>query len=685
MGRGLRRTAEPGREAHMSRGGPLPRTLLPASFLGGLTEAGGECLIEGGAWYEAAEPGDGLDYRFESGALAGLAFLTADLLATGIDLPVLRLTLREGESGPAFHMDFGLLNQCAARMAVPLAAVSQNRWRYSRRGAWLKPCCGGDAVDLRKVDRMTLVVLRMGDRPLRWCMGPIAPTLVEPPPLEGPALPAGPLIDPFGQSTLRDWPGKTRSEEELVGRLRAQAEQAPRSRRSEGLSRWGGWMARRVEATGFFRTHHDGRRWWLVDPDGYAFWSAGMDCVRVDTDAAYARLQDALAWMPDAEGPYAVAYGQGECPTVNYLAANLVRAFGPEEWYARWSEVALGELRGLGINTVGNWSDWRLAREAGFPYVRPLELDLDDTPAVFRDFPDVFHPAFPDDAALFAGQLRETLGDPALVGYFLMNEPTWGFAQETPAAGMLLNTPVCAARHALATFLRERHGGDAALSAAWDLDIRLDEVAEGEWTLPLTRAAREDLEAFSAVMTTQLFTGLSAACCEVDPAHLNLGARYYTTPPRWALAGMRCFDLFSMNCYRSQVPAERVASIASALGLPVLVGEWHFGALDVGLPGSGICRVRDQLARGQAYRFYLENAAALAECVGTHYFTLYDESALGRFDGENWNIGFVDVCGRAYEPLMRAAREAHDRMYRVAAGEEPPFADAPEYLPPAFL
>ena len=31
-----------------------------------------------------------------------------------------------------------------------------------------------------------------------------------------------------------------------------------------------------------------------------------------------------------------------------------------------------------------------------------------------------------------------------------------------------------------------------------------------------------------------------------------------------------------------------------------------------------------------------------------------------------------------------AARASHARMYRVALGEEPPFADAPKYLPLLF-
>jgi hypothetical protein len=95
--------------------------------------------------------------------------------------------------------------------------------------------------------------------------------------------------------------------------------------------------------------------------------------------------------------------------------------------------------------------------------------------------------------------------------------------------------------------------------------------------------------------------------------------------------------------------------------------------------------VRDQAARGRAFRVYLENAAAHPACVGAHYFILYDQSALGRFDGENYNIGFLDVCHRPYEPLAQAARASHERLYDVATGQAAPFNDAPEYLPLLFL
>jgi len=140
-----------------------------------------------------------------------------------------------------------------------------------------------------------------------------------------------------------------------------------------------------------------------------------------------------------------------------------------------------------------------------------------------------------------------------------------------------------------------------------------------------------------------------------------------------------------MNCYKTRVLAEEMAQVNALLDLPIMVGEWHFGALDAGLPASGIGHVPDQASRGKAFRVYLEDAAAKPWWVGVHYFTLYDQSALGRFDGENYNIGFVDTCSRPYGPLVAAARAGHERMYRVAAGELAPYDDEPEYLPLLFL
>lgn len=631
-------------------------TLTDGRFTGGAACDPAEAPLAGGAWYTGTAPGDGIEYQFAVGTLASAKWMSADFLLDGDELAVFAFTLREGEAGRQYQMSFAVLNQCQARARIPLSAVLQNRWMYDREGAWLKPLSSGDVVDLAKVDRMAVALLRIGPKPVRWCMTPWTATEAEPARLDRPLLPRGRLVDEMGQSTGRQWPTRTRSVQEMIDRLQAQLAAVPQQAWPAGWSRWGGDAARKLTGgTGFFATHHDGRRWWLVDPDGHAFWSAGQDCVNTQSGASVAGIEAAVPEMPDHP---AVQTRRPNAHFVNFLAANLIRAFGEDRWYDCWAQVALAELRRSGFNTIGNWSDWKTASKAAFPYVRPLEFRATHVRHIFRDFPDVFDPAFERDADSYAQQLVETRDDPAMVGYFLMNEPTWGFARQTPAEGMLLNAGDCATRRRFDQCLAERGR---------------------------TTPTPADLEAFSTLMVDHLFTVLTSACHKVDSHHLNLGARYYTIPPDWCLTGMRSFDVFSFNCYRQRIPGDEVTRVARLLHRPLLVGEWHFGALDAGLPATGIGHVPTQADRGRAYRCYLEDAAAHPDCIGVHHFILYDQPYLGRFDGENYNIGFIDVCHRPYEPLVEAARQSHERMYAVAAGEVAPYADAPAYLPMLFM
>jgi hypothetical protein len=50
---------------------------------------------------------------------------------------------------------------------------------------------------------------------------------------------------------------------------------------------------------------------------------------------------------------------------------------------------------------------------------------------------------------------------------------------------------------------------------------------------------------------------------------------------------------------------------------------------------------------------------------------------LGRMDGENYNIGFVDVTDRPYAELIEAAKITHKRLMEVHSGKLLPFARHP--------
>ena len=132
----------------------------------------------------------------------------------------------------------------------------------------------------------------------------------------------------------------------------------------------------------------------------------------------------------------------------------------------------------------------------------------------------------------------------------------------------------------------------------------------------------------------------------------------------------------SINVYEYE-PTKQIERTARITGRPVLIGEFHFGVPENGL-GAGLVQTRDQLERGKGYRYYVEEAAALPAVVGAHWFTWRDEPVLGRMDGENYNIGFVDVTDRPYPELVEAAKAAHRRLLEVHSGKTAPFGVRPK-------
>ena len=82
-------------------------------------------------------------------------------------------------------------------------------------------------------------------------------------------------------------------------------------------------------------------------------------------------------------------------------------------------------------------------------------------------------------------------------------------------------------------------------------------------------------------------------------------------------------------------------------------------------PAAGLGQCANQEERGVAYRYYLEQAAANPSVIGAHWFEWIDEPNTRRNDGENYNIGFVDVTDRPYSELVEAAKLTHARLLAV--------------------
>ena len=102
--------------------------------------------------------------------------------------------------------------------------------------------------------------------------------------------------------------------------------------------------------------------------------------------------------------------------------------------------------------------------------------------------------------------------------------------------------------------------------------------------------------------------------------------------------------------------------------MPVMVGEFHFGAMDRGLFHAGLVDVESQQARGQAYETYVRSALEHPNFIGTHWHQFSDQAATGRFDGENFQVGFTDCCDTPYYETINHIRKVGYDMYGIRSG-----------------
>ena len=590
-----------------------------------------------------------------------------------------------GETEPRLRVSLGLFPRLKTRLSLPLSVLDGQTIFLPRTPGRLKAVVSGRRLAPADIDHVELQ-LKETAGPQSLDLGILWLLEKEP---DHP-LAAEPLVDALGQWTGKDWPGRTRDEGQLKADLQAALEAARSTSFPEGWSRFGGTRAKTFPSTGFFRTQHDGRRWWLVDPEGHAFFSAGLDSVRPgETAAIVAGAEPLFGALPPRDGPLAAAHGERSTrwnsDAFSFGLANLVRAFGPD-WRAAWTELTKGRLKAWRFNTVANWSDAEFQRaKPPLPYVIPMPEYPSTAVLLYRDFPDVFADEFREGARRWARHLEAYRADESLIGYFMRNEPLWAFGPNNVAAEMLEANPGTATRRALSRWLRTKYGEDAAAWAkAWGLGLTSFDQVETDIVpraADRSPAAKEDLWSFSKVMVKAYVGTPAAECRKVDPRHLNLGMRYGWISSDLLYESAESFDVFTINSYEMVPPRDVIAEIARRTGKPVMIGEFHFGALDRGLPSTGLRGVASQEERGVAYRRYLEAAAADPNVVGAHYFVLNDQEVLGRFDGENFQIGFVDVCHHPYRELVEAAARAHEAMYDVAQGQAKPFDRVAREIP----
>ncbi|MDR1779149.1 MAG: beta-galactosidase, partial [Tannerella sp.] len=437
--------------------------------------------------------------------------------------------------------------------------------------------------------------------------------------------------------------------------------------------KYGGLKALRFEATGFFRVHHDGKRWWFVDPEGYAFLSAGVCCISPNQSGVYTDMEDLLTWLPPRDGAYGSIYEDGRYKRIDYFRANQMRVYGTE-YLEKWEETTPRMLKQWRFNTVANWSDRNIQEKSGLPYLKHLHGLPSMKTMLYRDFQDVFSPEFRSLCREYASQLIPDKDNPLIIGYFLGNEPHWAFGDNDIAYEMFATTQPSYSKLRFIARLKEKYRQTDAFNAAWNMSLgSIDELLMQTFKRYPSPQAEKDFREFTVALIEEWVRVQCEETRKADPNHLNLGTRYAFISSETMMKMGRYFDVFSLNAYTAPF-APPTDELSRLCGKPVLITEWHFGCgTDGGLPTSGLQTTVSQKERAAAYRNFAENGFARPEIIGFHWFQWTDQNILGRGDGENFNIGFLDACSLPYPELTEAARLTHERMYDIARGKVKPY------------
>jgi hypothetical protein len=506
-----------------------------------------------------------------------------------------------------------------------------------------------------------------------------------------------PLLDEFGQLRERDWPGKVHSLEELRQSVAREDKDLTANIGPSGWDHYGGWAGGpTLKATGHFRVEKYEGKWWLVDPLGKLFWSHGIDSARpsmatpvTDRERYFTGLPDSSSpFYSEAEGAAREYYQKRKYRMFDLLAANLEKKH-QSGWREVWAERIHKRLRSWGFNTLACWADDSAVSKRKTPYVVYLHSGgpaIKGAAGYWFSFPDPFDKGFQAGVGRLKsyGQGKittesldyekgKTAEDPWCIGYFVDNEASWG-DDAFLASGVIRSLPEQAAKQEFLRELQKQYGGIGNLNKAWSTAHNSWEDFLKSQEVPGTEEAKADLRSFTRKIAARYFEAIRDRIREVAPNKLYLGARFglpaYPDVSRredWLMpvAAQFC-DVVSFNRYRYTI---RELQLPGGLDRPIIIGEFHFGALDRGLLHTGLVTAYDQKERADIYEFYVKEALRNPCIIGTHWFELNDEPTTGRKDGENYQIGFLDICDNPYPEIIGASRAVGKQLYRIRAGK----------------
>jgi len=412
----------------------------------------------------------------------------------------------------------------------------------------------------------------------------------------------------------------------------------------------------------FSLTSVDGK-WWLNSAMGQKFFSLGV-CV-VDPGES---KEDS-----DPENPGYAAWQHYQNPP-------------------QWAMATAERLKSWGFTTAGGWSDYQDLRSAGGAklLITPV-LHMGSTSGLpWWDMWNPKHIARMDEVA--REKILAVRDDPRLLGYYSDNELGWW--NSILWKGTLDQASTSGQRRRLIGMLHEHYRGDwKKLMEDFESDGAQSWEELGEDGMLYLRGGGKGIgvmRQFLGMLAERYYALVEQIIRKYDKSALILGDRYQSFYyPQVARACARHVDVVSTNLSAAwndgSFPRFQLDTLGGLAAKPILVSEIYLAATEnrSGNRNStgNFPVVATQADRARAARNTIERLARRADVVGMDWFQYSDEPTHGRYDGENYNFGLVDIHDQPYEELTGMLSKLDVQKLKAS----PPAArvDASSGIPPA--
>ncbi len=486
-----------------------------------------------------------------------------------------------------------------------------------------------------------------------------------------------PFVDQYGQFKHSDWKDKMHSNEELKQYAKKEMAYLNENQGPKNIGKYGGWTAGpKLKATGFFRTEKVDGKWWMVDPEGYLFWTAGLNCVSSDgVSTGITQRENYFSSLPKKEEKLGQFYIESNFAThgfyadklpyntFNFYKSNLYRKYG-DNWLSTFQDLVHKRIKSWGMNTIGFMSDFGATRQSRTPYVGSIWIN--NTPKIkgskgyWGPMHDVFDVNFRKAVKESIHSQKEGANDPWCIGYFVDNELSWGLLGSL-SVGALKSPATQPAKIEFVNDLKKKYANIEELNKTWKSTYKSWEEMLESTVEPNQEFAKNDLVTFYKKIVNTYFKIINEELKAIAPNQNYLGCRFAWANNDVVLStASNYLDIMSFNKYEYSVED---VSLPVGVDKPIMIGEFHFGSLDRGSFHAGVKKAKNQAERGKMYKDYIQGALRNSNIVGAHWFQYIDEPITGRFDGENYNVGFVDVCDNPFEEVIEKVRETTYSMY----------------------